>query len=158
MSYPLSASGYRKCSLFYLSGSETRPNRGCKVYPCIHTETHDLDWLADREDNLARPQLREFSWRCYYNPELLVSQEAAAFEAQERAQMPLIMARCGRLMNKQGIICADILFHHTMMWEERDKYFKYWESLTEAQLTEFRKDPHFIRKERLFRRLQEARG
>ena len=151
--YPFSAeSGKRLCSQFYLSGTEY-PESGCPVYPCIHTESRDIDWLEDQEDLHKSPNFHELIWHSYYHRDDF---NAFKSELSPKAYSGAIemMYRCERLVNKREVIEAERKVVRKLRNRERREYFAYWDSFTQQQLTKFRKDPVFRQAERRYIRLK----
>ena len=154
--YPFSAfSNNRTCCEFYLSGADIHPDSGCDHYPCMHTESHDLDWLADTEDLYKRPLFRAFIWVLYRNPDELENVEQE-LKAREFDELERAVDRCQRLEDKGDKIEADFEAHERMIEDEQKRYFAYWNALTKEQLENFRQDPVFREKERLYLERKEA--
>ena len=153
--YPISAISERPCSEFYLSGADIHPDSGCEFYPCLHTESHDLDWLADTEDLVKRPLFNSLIWVLHRHPEELEGIKRK-LTAVEYTELLSAVSRCQRLDNKKDKIRADFWVHERMMEDEQRRYYEYWNSLTEEQLEMFRQDPAFYEKERLYAQRKEA--
>ena len=59
--YPLSVEyGFRWCVRFYLTRGDL--DQTYRYYPCIHSESHNIDWVEDRELELQDPIIRTMIW------------------------------------------------------------------------------------------------
>jgi len=114
----------------------------CATYPCLHVESHDVDWLSDREDKWSKPYLHMLMWTCCRNPEVLQTCREEMRPARF-AKLEFGYQRCLRLEAKWETIEADLEAHERHFMQERLSYFAYWESFTADQLAEFRKGDIF---------------
>lgn len=143
--YPVSSKAKRYCWQYLISGAHIPRGESCPIYPCIHTPCQDLDWLADREDSLAREDYHILVGVCFRNPKVF-KELKPLLTAEKFSSISRGVERKRRLQKKRDKIQHDSEEHNKMRADERERYFAYWDSFTMEQLIEFKKDPEFRRR------------
>jgi hypothetical protein len=99
--YPLLASSEdRWCHIF-------EPTGACPHFPCIHTPSHDPNWLEDCEGRLRDPDYLDMLWKCYRSQDF-----KATMSLEEWEMYKVNFERCGRIKWKFEKIWADSLECH----------------------------------------------
>jgi hypothetical protein len=130
-SFPISSTKDRLCCRFPLSGL---PRGGrCEEFPCMHTETYDLDWLSDIEEHHSNKLLHTLMWVCYRHPEIL--EECKALEPALFQQLEAGYHRCQRIQAKEEKIEADYDEHQRRLMDEVRRYFAYYEGGPTGRVT-----------------------
>lgn len=99
--YPLlAASKDRWCRVFEPAGV-------CSHFPCIHTPSHDPNWLGDWEDRLRDPKYSDMLWKCYKSQKY-----KSRMTLKEWEEYKVNFERCARIVWKIKQILADSLECH----------------------------------------------
>lgn len=109
--YPLSSLAQNRDCTYYIFGNK----QVCPHYPCIHTQCHDPDWLADQEDYLQDEKFWPNLGRSFKSPDsygnILSPREWSLCEAK--------FERCRRLEEKRFEIDAAVAEYRKWFTEQK---------------------------------------